>query len=156
MNEADFEYGPTPEGAEHEHTDIDPTLATKFAVWLTVAMLLSAGIVYGAFWFFERQEADAARDAQVFPLAAGQVKEPQGPRLQTQPFKDVYTLRQAERDDLTTYGWVDQSAGIVRVPIEDAMQLATEKGIVVSTPQIPSGSSQVVQDSSAGRTTAPR
>ena len=119
-------------------------------------MLLSAGIVYGAFWFFERQEADAARDAQVFPLAAGQVKEPQGPRLQTQPFKDVYTLRQAERDNLTTYGWVDESAGIVRMPIEDAMRLATEKGLVVSTPQIPSGSSQVVQDSSSGRTTAPR
>ena len=156
MNEADLEYGPTPEGAEYEHTDIEPTIASKFAVWLTVAMVLSAGIVYGAFWFFEGQEADAARAAQVFPLAAGQVKEPQGPRLQTQPFKDVYALRQGERDKLTSYGWVDEGAGIVRIPIEEAMRIAGERGMVVSTAQTPSGLNQVVQDSSAGRTSAPR
>jgi len=156
MNEADLEYGPTPEGAQHEHTDIEPTIASKFAVWLTVAMLLSAGIVYGAFWIFEGEEADASRAAQVFPLAAGQVKEPQGPRLQTQPFKDVYMLREGERDKLTSYGWVDQSAGVVRIPVDEALRIVGERGLVSSTPQDPAGLNQVVQDSSAGRTTAPR
>lgn len=155
-NDADLEYTRTPEGAQYEHTDIEPTIATMFAVWLTVAMVLSAGIVYSAFWFFEGQESDAARAAQEFPLAASQVKEPQGPRLQTQPFKDVYALRQGERDKLTSYGWVDQGAGVVRMPIEDAMRLAIERGIVASTPQLSSGLNQVVQDSSAGRTAAPR
>ena len=156
MTEADLEYGPTPEGAQHEHTDIEPSIASRFAVWLAVAMVLSAGIVYGTFWVFEDQEADASRDAQIFPLAAAQVKEPQGPRLQTQPFKDFYTLQQGERDKLTTYGWVDQGAGVVRMPIDDAMRIISERGMVISTPQIPTGLNQVVQDSSAGRTAAPR
>ena len=111
MNEADLEYGPTPEGAEHEHTDIDPTIAGKFAIWLSIAMLISAAIVYGSFWFLEGNELEANRGAQVFPMAAGHTREPQGPRLQTQPFKDVYMLREAEREKLTTYGWVDQGGG---------------------------------------------
>ena len=155
-NEADREYGPTPAGAQYEHTDIEPTIATKFAVWLTVATVLSAGIVYGTFWLFEGQESEASRAAQTFPLAAGQVREPQGPRLQTQPFKDAYTLRETEREKLTTYGWVDQGAGIVRIPIEDALRMMSERGGVAAVSQAPAGFNQVVQDSSSGRTVAPR
>ena len=156
MSDADLEYGPTPENAEHEHTDIEPTIASKFAVWLAVAMVLSAGIVYGTFWFFEAQESDASRAAQTFPLAAGQVRQPQGPRLQTQPFKDIYQLRQGERERLTTYGWVDQGAGVVRIPIEDALRIMSERGMVTSSPKAPAGLNEVVQDSSSGRTVAPR
>src|SRR5688572_23135174 len=118
MNEADLEYGPTPENAQHEHTDIEPAIAGKFAVWLVIAMLISAGIVYGSFWYFEGHEQAANTMAQQFPLAAGQVREPPGPRLQTQPFKEIYLLRQNESEKLTTYGWVDQSTGVVRIPIE--------------------------------------
>jgi hypothetical protein len=155
MNEADLEYGPTPERAEHEHTDIEPSIAAKFAVWLAVAMTISAGIVYGTFWLFEGREHDASRAAQIFPLAAGSAKEPQGPRLQTQPFKDGYLLRQHERDVLTTYAWVDQSAGVVRIPIEDAIRLMAERGIKAA-PETSAGLNQVVQDSSSGRTVASR
>jgi hypothetical protein len=155
-NEADREYGPTPEGAQYEHTDIEPTIASKFAIWLTVALVLSAGIVYGTFWLFEGQESAASQAAQTFPLAAGQVREPQGPRLQTQPFKDLYTLGESERETLTTYGWVDRGAGVVRIPIEDALRLMSERGGVAAALETPAGLNQVVQDSSSGRTSAPR
>ena len=155
MSEADREYGPTPEGAEHEHTDIEPSIAGKFAVWLTIALLLSAGIVYGTFWLFERQEAEAGRAAQTFPLAAGQVREPQGPRLQNQPFKDMYMLRESEREKLTTYGWVDRGAGVVRIPIDDALRLMSERGQLNTTTR-PAPVDQVIQDSSSGRTAARR
>ena len=57
-------------------------------------MLISAGIVYGAFWFFERQEKAAGTLAQKYPLAVGVHKEPPTPNLQNQPFKDIYLLRQ--------------------------------------------------------------
>jgi hypothetical protein len=156
MNEADLEYGATPANAQYEHTDIEPTIAGKFAVWLFVAMLISGGIVYGTFWLFEGQEARAGLANQLFPLAAGQVKEPQGPRLQTQPFKDIYVLRQGEREKLTTYGWVDQASGVVRIPVDDAMRMLSERGAIHSTTQAPAELNQVVQDSSSGRTSAPR
>ena len=156
MNEADLEYGPTPPDAEYEHTDIEPSLASKFAVWLTVAMLISGGIVYGTFWFFEGQQVAANQANQRFPLAVGQIKEPPGPRLQTQPFKDIYLLRKAEDERITTYGWVDQATGVVRIPVDDALRIVAERGGVPSAQQTPAGLNEVVQDSSAGRTSAPR
>jgi hypothetical protein len=156
MSEADPEYGPTPKTAEHEHTDIEPAIAGKYAVWLLIAVLISVAIVYGTFWLFEGRERQLAEASQRFPLAAGQVREPQGPRLQNQPFKDVYLLRELERDRLSSYGWVDQGAGVVRIPIDEAMRIVSERGGVSSTGQTPGGFSDVVQDSSSGRTTARR
>lgn len=153
--EHDLEYGPTPPGANYEHTDIDPSIGYNFGIWLIVAMVLSLGIVYGTFWLFEGQKADRDVATQQFPLAVGQEKEPPAPRLQTQPFKDVYLLKQGQRELLDSYGWTDKDGGIVHIPIDRAMQLLVERGL----PTRADGTAvpgQVVQDSSAGRTTAPR
>jgi hypothetical protein len=156
-NEADLEYGPTPADAEYEHTDIDTGIAGKFAIWLAIAMVLSAGIVYGTFWFFEGRTQALDEASQRFPLAVGQTKEPPRPHLQTQPFKDVWQLKQEQLGRLTTYGWVDQGTGVVHIPIDEAMRLVLERGAVQAGSQpAPAGFNHRVQDSSAGRTTAPR
>ena len=94
LNEHDREYGPTPPGAGHEHTDIDVTVGYKFGFWLAVAMLISAGIVYGSFWFFEGQAKTTDSLAEKYPLAIDRVREAPLPNLQRQPFKDLYALRQ--------------------------------------------------------------
>lgn len=156
INEADLQYGPTPEDAQHEHTDIEPAIAWKFASWLAVSMVISAAIVYGTFWFFERQEEAASEAAQIYPLAAGQVKEPPGARLQTQPFKDIYLLRQSEHERLTTYEWVDKNTGVVRIPVDEAMRIMSERGMFTARLGATTENSQVVVDSSGGRTTAGR
>jgi hypothetical protein len=151
-NEWDSEYGSTPENANREHTDIEPSIAWKFAIWLSVAMAISAGIVYGTFWLFEGRERATNRAAQVFPLAAGQVKEPPVPHLQTQPFKDIYEVRQSEQDKLTRYEWIDKGSGTARIPIDQAMRLVLERGLVRTQPQGEASKvGQVVGDSSAGR-----
>ena len=157
MSDADLEYGPTPEDSEYEHTDIEPGIAGRFALWLAIAMVISGGIVYGTFWLFEGQTVTWNEQVQRFPLAAGQTKEPPLPRLQTQPFKDVYQLKQEQLEKLSSYGWVDQGTGVVHIPIEDAMRILAERNAVAPTGQAaPGGFGQVVQDSSAGRTSAPR
>ena len=151
----DLEYGPTPEGAQHEHTDIDPSVGYKFALWLGVSMLISFGMVYGAFRLFESQERAAGRQAVAYPLAAGQQLEPPTPNLQRQPFKDIYLLRQGETEKLTSYGWVDKGDGITRIPIDRAMEVMLQRGF----PARPGGGDAlnvVTQDSSSGRTVVPR
>ncbi len=95
-----LEYGPTPTGAQYEHTDIDPSIGYTFALWLVVAMMVSAGILYGAFWYFSTSELARDTRVQQFPLAAGQVKVRPAPLLQTQPFKDVYLLKQGQNERL--------------------------------------------------------
>ena len=157
MSEADLEYGPTPADAEYEHTDIEPGIAGKFGLWLAIAMALSGGIVYGTFWLFEGRTQAWNTEVQQFPLAAGQVKEPPTPRLQTQPFKDVWQLKQSQMEKLTSYGWVDQGTGVVHIPIDEAMRIVAERGgVPASGESAPEDFNQRVQDSSAGRTTAPR
>ena len=66
---------------------------------------------------------------QQFPLAAGQVKVRPAPRLQTQPFKDVYLLKQGQNERLDSYGWVDKADGIVHIPIDRAIELTLERGL---------------------------
>ena len=155
VSEHDIEYGPTPPGAKYEHTDIDVAVGYKFALWLTVAMLISIAIVYGAFWFFEGQAKSANELAQKYPLAATMpAKAPPSPNLQTQPFQDVYQLREAENKKLTEYGWVDKDGGVTHLPIDRAMEVMLQRGFPTRADAPAVGA--VTQDSSSGRTTAPR
>ena len=154
-NHHDHEYGENPPGAKYEHTDIDPSIGYKFAVWLAVAMMLSGGVVYGTFWYFEGQRNAANQAAQKYPLAVGRVQEPPSPRLQTQTFKDIYLLRKGENEKLESYAWVDKGTGVTRIPIERAMELTIERGLPARSGS-PAGLNMVVQDSSSGRTSAPR
>jgi len=72
-----------------------------------------------------RQEAESPPPN---PLSAeyGRV-EPPAPRLQVDPALDIHEQRKAEEQILSTYGWVDRPAGVVRIPIERAMSLLAER-----------------------------
>jgi hypothetical protein len=156
VSEHDLEYGPNPPGAKYEHTDIDVNVGYKFALWLTVAMAISVAIVWGTFYFFENQERSANERAQKYPLAATLApKAPPLPNLQTQPFKDVYALRDAESKKLTGYGWVDKDGGVTHIPVDRAMEVMLQRGFPARAEG--GGALNVVtQDSSSGRTTVPR
>jgi len=69
-----------------------------------------------------------AAESAASPLA-GQygLAQPPAPRLQTNPWKDITAFRAAEDDVLHSYGWVDQQAGVVRIPIDRAMQLLVQR-----------------------------
>lgn len=154
-NDADNEYGPTPPGAGYEHTDMEPAVGYQFAVWLAVAMALSAALVYGIFAFLGGRAVDQDAAARTFPLGQGRSQDPPAPRLQTQPFKDIYQLKSEQLRALHSYGWIDQANGVVHIPIEQAMAITLQRGLSFR----PGGSAEpatIVQDSSAGRTSAPR
>ena len=154
VRDEELDYGPTPPGAKYEHTDIDPAIGYKFATWLTVAMVLSFGIVYGAFRFFDSQARTANKELR-YPMAAGHSRPLPTPSLQTQPFKDIYMLREDAAKKLQSYGWVDQGGGVVRIPVDRAMEVMLQRGFPVRTDRSnPAGG--VIQDSSSGRTVAPR
>lgn len=153
--ERNLEYGPTPPGAKYEHTDIDPAIGYKFALWLAVAMLLSFGIVFGTFKFFDSRENAANTAARRYPLAAEYERPVPTPSLQTQPFRDIYMLRDEEARKLQSYGWVDKEGGVARIPIDRAMELMLQRGFP-ARPGAAAGLHAVTQDSSSGRTVAPR
>jgi hypothetical protein len=62
--------------------------------------------------------------------------------LQIHPAHYLEQLRQGEDEKLNSYGWVDQKAGTVRIPIDRAMDLLIEKGLPVRAGSPPKPTSQ--------------
>jgi hypothetical protein len=56
---------------------------------------------------------------------------PPPPRLQVHPAQDLKAYRAEEDAILEGYGWTDKSAGVVRIPIERAMELSLQRGFPV-------------------------
>jgi hypothetical protein len=56
---------------------------------------------------------------------------PPEPRLQVSAPKDLKQYQAAQREILNSYGWVDEKAGIVRIPIDRAMDILLQKGLPV-------------------------
>ena len=51
------------------------------------------------------------------------------PRLQVAPPVDLEAFQAREEIELHSYGWVNRSSGIVRIPIERAIELLLQKGL---------------------------
>jgi hypothetical protein len=49
------------------------------------------------------------------------------PREQPNPIVDLRTFPAREEAELTSYGWVDKTNGIVRIPIDRAIELLSPK-----------------------------
>jgi len=54
---------------------------------------------------------------------------PPEPRLQVSAPKDLKQYKAAQGEILNSYGWVDQNAGIVRIPIGRAMDILSQRGL---------------------------
>jgi hypothetical protein len=51
------------------------------------------------------------------------------PQLEIDERTQLDQIRLKEEETLATYGWVDQKAGVVRIPIERAMDLIAQRGL---------------------------
>jgi hypothetical protein len=151
----DDQYLETPPGAEYEHTDASIGIIVKFLVWLAVSAVVihvGLGLMYG---LLIRQSREVGEPR--YPLAnASERRLPPMPRLQQFPPNELYQFRISEEDLLHTYGWMNKNAGTVHIPIDDAMRLAIDRGVVRSRAQDGAQLSEtpglMPADSSAGRT----
>jgi len=51
------------------------------------------------------------------------------PRLEENERQEINQFRLGEEEKLNSYGWVNQPAGVVHIPIERAMELVVERGL---------------------------
>jgi hypothetical protein len=54
---------------------------------------------------------------------------PPEPRLQVDGSLQIHDLRTKEDHMLTSYAWVDQKNGTVRIPIDKAMDILAQRGL---------------------------
>jgi hypothetical protein len=64
--------------------------------------------------------------------AIGVTEGPQPHLLVNEP-ANLKEFRAREQEALTTYGWVDQNAGVVRIPIDRAKELLLQRGLSTRT-----------------------
>jgi len=131
-------------GVESSALDVKPIV--MFLIGLTIATILVGWLIVGLFDALEagkRHEegppSPLAGERQVIPpeprlqLAPTKVEQLSGkdsPDLKTDdPIKEMERYRAEEEEKLNNYGWIDEKAGTVRIPINEAKELLLKKGI---------------------------
>ncbi len=92
-----------------------------------VVLLLVCAVSAVAMWYFSNFLGRYLASDDPPPPALAAAREPYappGPRLQAEPEREMADLREDEDAVLETYGWVDEAAGIARIPVERAIALA--------------------------------
>lgn len=141
------------EEIQHEESDVNIRSIFGFGIGLFVVAVVIHVAIYVLFVFFTNQEAKANASPQ-YPLAAGQESRlPPEPRLQTNPRQDLQDLRAQEDATLNGYSWVDRNAGVVRIPIADAMKLTLQRGLP-ARPQAPQNGAAAAMPASAAQGSA--
>jgi hypothetical protein len=138
-------HGPDP---GHEISNVQVGGIIWFVILLTVGIVFVGWLIAAVLNSFEGRERKAELESRPSPFAAQRAKLPPEPRLQlapnseeqidqnagpnlkTQhPLEEMKQLRKTWDEQLTSYGWVDEASGIVRIPIEQAKKLLLERGL---------------------------
>ena len=118
----------------HETSDVNIRAILGFGAALFAVAVAVHVLIYGLFGYFDSREG-VQRPVE-YPLAASQEgRQPPEPRLQTDPRQDLADMRAKEDEQLQSYGWVDRNAGVVRIPIDEAIKLTLERGLPARTEQ---------------------
>jgi hypothetical protein len=51
------------------------------------------------------------------------------PHLQIWPARDLASFRKEEALEVSGYGWVDRGKGLVRIPVDRAIEVLAERGL---------------------------
>lgn len=140
MSDTSHHHAPTGDSVEHDAVSFSGI--GWFVVILTGTVLVCQLLVWGFYEWFDYRvtRADAPRAATAEPptspvieggrVVSGAESTPRPSLLVDEPAAlREYRTRQIEAQD--NYGWVDQAAGTVRLPIERAKDLVLERGLPV-------------------------
>jgi len=142
----------------HERRDINVFQISAFGIGLALGFVIVVFAMWALFdFFFANANKQDALNPNV-SMMSERTKPPE-PHLQPEPGEpgpkaQLSDMRGDEETILSTYGWVDQSKGIVRIPIDQAIDLAVQKGLPSKpTPAgMDGGFRMIPEDSSSGRT----
>ena len=115
-------------GVGHEERDVTLPPIVLGLLGLAVLGIVSAVLMYGFFHLLGTHVAQQGTPPSELAQRYGR-QEPPAPRLQPDPVQDLTDMRAEEHALLNSYAWVDRSAGVVRLPIQRAMELLVQRGL---------------------------
>jgi len=128
---------------EFERQDLRPRVVYAFLIGLALMGTLVFFVVlglYDAIDAYQRrhqppQNPLVAPETDTRRVSPEAIERFPQPRLERNERLEINDFRLAEEQTLYSYGWVDQQAGIVRVPIDRAMELIAQRGLS-TTPKV--------------------
>lgn len=108
----------------------DDEVSIKAVIQVSVGIAAVCAITFVFTWgmvvWFEGR-ADASQPAPSVIAEADEVRSPPGAPLQAHPEKEMEELRHAMEKRRDGWGWVDEAAGTVHIPVEQAMHLLLQQ-----------------------------
>jgi hypothetical protein len=118
----------------HEPGDVNARVLTKFGLSMAFLLVIFMVGLWGMFDYLKNREAELGLPLSPSAMTNAQ-KQPPEPRLQPHPALDMRKMRADEEVILHQYAWLDPDKGIVRIPVERAMDLIAQRGL----PAAPAG-----------------
>jgi hypothetical protein len=118
--------------AGHEVTDAPASPLAKVGIAIAVLMVVSFVGVLLLFRFLVHVQPLYDKEEPAHPLRDVRVSSTE-PRLQPDPPREKAELRRIEDQLLTTYDWVDKEQGLVRIPVDRAIDLLSRRGLPEKT-----------------------
>jgi len=118
---------PRPTGPGYETRDVSTRLIWWAGAGLTILVVGASAAMLLLFNVLAVHEA--RKQPELPPLARSSRELPPEPRLQALPRKDLAEVLDRQQRILTSYGWVDEKAGIARIPIERAIEIVATRGV---------------------------
>jgi hypothetical protein len=129
-------HEPTNPEVRFESSDVDATSLLKYGFGLLVTTAVVVVLLWRLYFVFVAREAARQAPPPVMKIDPEAMSAPP-PNLQTVPSQDLAAFRSREDSVLHSYGWMDKDAGVVRIPIEEAMRILAERGLPAASPPTP-------------------
>ena len=110
----------------YERSDLKPGTIALFGIGL--AVVIGAAVVITSL-FVHYRALQHSRQETAVPRLAGEREATPEPRLQVDAPNELRQMRAAEDAALNSYGWVDKEAGVVKIPVDRAMEILAKKGL---------------------------
>ena len=107
--------------------NFDDELGTRGLGQIGIGLAVTCIVAMVIVWVMLRDSL-AETDAGPRVPAAEELGLPAGPVLQTDPEGEYERMRHELDEHLNGYGWVDEAAGTVHIPIDTAFELLLERG----------------------------
>lgn len=141
----------TPHGG-HEPETTSIRALVIFFIALVIALIVTCTAMVVLFHSLKRQAERL--DPLPSPFQAERTLPPP-PRLQVDHELDMHLLREHQQRMLSAFGWVDREAGVVRIPIEHAMELYLKRQAQQLSSQTPSQQNSQQQQQQQPSATSP-
>lgn len=118
---------------DHERRDANAKWIFAVIICLFISAMAMHGILAGFLSALKHKPFPQDQWRPIQGIARAAPKPAPFPVLQVSPPLDLSAFREREQRELESYGWINRTSGIVRVPIELAMDLVLKEGLPVRT-----------------------